>query len=188
MSARRWNADRASICPASVALVRAISAIFRSLPECSLGARPSDVRSAPHSPLRWSGAAVARKNDMLRQFKKCTAAFAAITMFASSAASAAPRTADPLVALSVLGSAESHAAVCASGSGSPVCGGQSSAIPVAGSAAALETSTTQEDASGPTVRGSMWPLWISLGAVLIGWSWILLDDDEDGEVNLPISP
>ena len=34
----------------------------------------------------------------------------------------------------------------------------------------------------------MWPLWISLGAVLIGWSWILLDDDEDGEVNLPISP
>ena len=136
MSARRWNADRASMCPAAVALGRALSAGVRSLPECSLGARPSDVRSAPHSPLRWSGAAVARKNDMLRQFKKCTAAFAAITMFASSAASAAPRTADPLVALSVLGSAESHAAVCASGSGSPVCGGQSSAIPVAGSAAA----------------------------------------------------
>jgi hypothetical protein len=34
----------------------------------------------------------------------------------------------------------------------------------------------------------MWPLWLGLGAVIIFIGWDLLDDDDDGEVNLPISP
>jgi len=45
-----------------------------------------------------------------------------------------------------------------------------------------------EGTSGQAVSGSMVPLWIALGTVFAGWAWILLDDDDDGDVNLPISP
>ncbi len=48
-------------------------------------------------------------------FRKFTTAFVAISMLAGTAASAAPRTVDPLVALSVFGTSESRAAVCAAG-------------------------------------------------------------------------
>ena len=118
-------------------------------------------------------------------FKRSLSAFVAVTIFSSSAASAAPQTVDPLIALSVLGTAESHAAVCGSGS----CAGGSLAAASAGSAVATEAGAAQENASGTEVHGNMMPLWVALGAVLIGWAWIILDDnDNDGEVDLPISP
>jgi hypothetical protein len=128
----------------------------------------------------------------LQRLRTYTAAFAVITMLASSAASGAPRTVDPLVALSVLGSSESRAAVCAFGSGAAVCSGGSMAAASAGAAVAVEAGAAQDDqmyASGATVRGSMWPLWVGLGAVAIFIAWDLLDDeDDDGEIEQPISP
>jgi hypothetical protein len=121
----------------------------------------------------------------LKGSRKYTAAIMAIAMFTSSAGGAASRTVDPLVALSVLGTAESHAAVCGPGTEAMGCGGGASA----GSAAAAEAAATQEGTSGTTVHGSMMPLWVALCVVLIGWAWIILDDNNnDGEVNLPISP
>lgn len=98
--------------------------------------------------------------------RKYTAAILAITMVASSAASAAPaptRT-DPFVALSVL-------------SGSTV----------GAEAAATEASATQNSYDAP--GGSMMPLWVALGVVFAGWAWILLDDNNNNdEFITPISP
>jgi len=97
--------------------------------------------------------------------RKYTAAILAITMVASSAASAAPapNNIDPFVALSVL-------------SGSTV-----------GAEAAAEANATQDSYDAP--RGSMMPLWVALGVVFAGWAWILLDDDNNNdEVSTPISP
>ena len=126
----------------------------------------------------------------LQRVRTCTAAFAAITLLASSGASAAPQTSlDPLVALSILSTSESRAAVCSSASGSTACRGGSMAAVSAGAAA---TSAAQDDgvyAPDATERGSMWPLWVGLGAVAIFIAWDLLeDDDDDGEIQLPISP
>ena len=47
--------------------------------------------------------------------RKLTTAFVAVSMLAGSASAAAPRSIDPLVALSVLGTTESYAAICAVG-------------------------------------------------------------------------
>ena len=117
---------------------------------------------------------------------KSLSAFVAIAALTSSAAGA--RTVDPLIALSVLSGAQSQTAVCASGS----CSGGSLAAASSGSAVATEAGAAQdtqmEGTSGQAVSGSMVPLWIALGTVFAGWSWILLDDDDDGDVNLPISP
>jgi hypothetical protein len=105
-------------------------------------------------------------------------ALLAITMLASSAASAAPgpNKIDPYVALSVLTTA-----------GSPAAG--SMAAVTAGSAVATEAAATQDAYDEP--HGSMMPLWVALGVVFAGWAWILLDDDNNNNDNgggTPVSP
>ena len=66
--------------------------------------------------------------------RKYTTAFVAISMIGASAASATPRTVDPLVALSVFGTSESRAAVCAAGA---------QAATAAGAALAAQAATGQ---------------------------------------------
>jgi len=104
-----------------------------------------------------------RKEKMMPflRTRNFTSAILAVTLLASSAASAAPapNKIDPYVALSL-----------------------------SGSAVAAETAVAQGDSEA---RGSMMPLWVALGVVFAGWAWILLDnddDDEDEDVSEPISP
>ena len=114
----------------------------------------------------------------LLRTRKYTAAILAITMLASSAASAAPAptTINPYVALSQLSTPGSAASVAAVAGGSTV---------AAGAASASGTAAQDYDSS----HGSMLPLWVALGVVFAGWAWILLDDDDDNdEVSTPVSP
>ena len=73
-------------------------------------------------------------------FRKYTAAFVAIAMLGSSAATAAPATStrvvDPLVVVSVFGTANSRAAICAAGASA--------------SAAAATAAETSAIANGPS--------------------------------------
>ena len=141
-------------------------------------------------------------------FRKCTTAFVAISMLAGSAASAAPRTVDPLVALSVFGTSESRAAVCAAGV---------QAAAAAGAAVAAQAAAGQAgcvlpvmDAAPPPVvteavpppppaavapmavagGGSIGalPLLVGLAAIVALAAIVLKHDESDGEINLPISP
>lgn len=113
----------------------------------------------------------------LLRTRNYTAVILAITMLATSAASAAPapNKIDPYVALSLL-----------STTGSPAAGSIASVS--AGSAVVTEANATQ-DSYDSTARGSMLPLWVALGVVIAGWAWILLDNDDDNdEFVTPISP
>lgn len=141
-------------------------------------------------------------------FRKYTTAFVGISMLAGSAASAAPRTVDPLVALSVFGTSESRAAVCAAGA---------QAAAAAGAAMAAQAATGQAgcvlpvmDAAPPPVVteaapppppaavapmamaggssiGAL-PLLVGLAAIVALAAIVLKHDESDGEINLPISP
>jgi hypothetical protein len=116
---------------------------------------------------------------LLLRTRSCVSAILAITMLASSAASAAPAPApnniDPYVALSVLSTA-----------GPPAAG--SMAAVSAGSAVATEAAATQDPYDG-TPRGSMMPLWVALGVVFAGWLWILLDNNNHHHGGgTPVSP
>jgi len=124
----------------------------------------------------------------LQRARNYTSVFLALTMLVSSAASAAPAPApnqiDPLVALSLSGTAGSRAAVCG-----PGCSEGSMAAVSAGSTATAAAVAAQ-DPYDATPRGSMMPLWVSLAVVLAGWAWIILDndDEDDDEVEVPVSP
>lgn len=136
--------------------------------------------------------------------RRYSTAFVAASMLVSSAATAAPRTVDPLVALSVFGTAESHAAICAVGA--------AQAASAAGAAAAAQAGTPGGcvlpivDAAPPPVvtqaapppppavavapfatAGSISPLLLGLAAVALA-AVVLKHNDSDGEINLPISP
>jgi hypothetical protein len=145
---------------------------------------------------------------MRGSFRRYTTAFVAISMLASSAATAAPaipRTVDPLVALSVFGTSESRAAVCAAGA---------QAAAAAGAALTAQAAPAQPgcvlpvvDAPPPPVVteavppppavapvappgggiGAL-PLLLGLAAIVAIAAIVLKHDDEDGEINLPISP
>ena len=127
-----------------------------------------------------------------------TSAILAITMIASSAASAAPspNEIDPFAVLSLLGSAGSSTAVCAPGSGVAVCPGGSMAAGsgglavAAGAASAGATQDPQTYGAAATPQGSMLPLWIALGAVVATWVVIALTDNNNNnnEVSSPNSP
>ena len=82
-------------------------------------------------------------------FRKYTTAFVAISMLAGSAASAAPRTVDPLVALSVFGTSESRAAVCAAGA---------QAAAAAGAAMAAQAATGQAGCVLPVMDAAPPPI------------------------------
>ena len=134
-----------------------------------------------------------------------TSAFVAASMLASTAASAAPRTVDPLVALSVFGTSESRAAVCAAGAQAAAAAGAA----VAAQAGAGQTGCVLPvmDAAPPPVVteaapppaayapaavagggvGAL-PLLLGLAAIVAFAAVVIKHSDSDGEINLPISP
>ena len=133
-------------------------------------------------------------------FRNYTAAFLAFSMLASSAATAAPRTVDPLVALSVFGTAESRAAVCAAGAQAAAAAGTAAAAQGAAGGCVLPAvdappppapaSTEVIPAPAPIVASSgvaIWPLLLGLAAIA-GVAAVLLSKDSHGDIDLPVSP
>ena len=140
-------------------------------------------------------------------FRKYTAAFVAISMLGASAASAAPRTVDPLVALSVFGTSESRAAVCAAGAQAAAAAGAALAaqaapgqagcvLPVMDAApppVVTEAAPPPPAAVAPVAVGGggtigALPLLVGLAAIVAIAAVVLKHKDTDGEINLPISP
>ena len=140
-------------------------------------------------------------------FRKYTTAFVAISMLGASAASAAPRTVDPLVALSVFGTSESRAAVCAAGAQAAAAAGAALAAQAApGQGCVLPvmdavTPPVVTEAAPPpppaavapvAVAGGSsigaLPLLVGLAAIVAFAAIVLKNNDSDGEINLPISP
>ena len=121
--------------------------------------------------------------------RKFAAGLAAASLFASSAASAAPATSlDPLVALSVLGTPSSHAALTAAAGAASTPNLQpvyvpSAAVPVAGSTVAA-AQVYDTDRRG----GIAWPAVAVIALAAIVALWIVLDDDDDAEFLRPVSP
>lgn len=138
------------------------------------------------------------------QSRKWTATFMAIALLGSSTAhAAAPARIDPLVALSVFGTAESRAAVCAAGA--------SAAASAAGAAVAAQGAgpgcvlpvvdappppAMSEAAPPPPLEAApvvasgagILPLLAGLAAI-VGFAALVLDGNEtNGEIVLPISP
>jgi hypothetical protein len=135
--------------------------------------------------------------------RNCTAGFAAVSLVASSAAAAAPRSIDPLVALSVFGTSESRAAVCAAGAAqaaaaagaaaAQAAAGPGCVLPVVDAAAAppVVTEPAPAMAVAPAAVGGgigALPLLLGLAAIAGIAAVLLMNDDSDGEINLPISP
>ena len=136
--------------------------------------------------------------DRQSPVRRYTAAFIAVSMLASSAASAAPRTIDPLVALSAFGTAESQAAVCAAGSAAAAAGAAVAAqgaqpgcvLPVVDAAPAPMVEAPPPPIVEPVVGGGIGvlPLLLALAALAAVAILVLRDDDDDDEIVLPISP
>ena len=136
--------------------------------------------------------------------RRYTTAFIAASLLASSAATAAPRTVDPLVALSVLGTSESRAAVCAAGAAQAAAAAGAAVAAQAGSpgcvlpvvdaaplAPVAEAPPPLPLAAAPVVTGGgigALPLLIGLAAIVAIAAVVLKHSDSDGEINLPISP
>jgi hypothetical protein len=103
----------------------------------------------------------------------------AATLFVGSAASAAPQTVDPLVALSLFGTAESRAAVC---------GDAASGCVLPMSTAAVAQPADDVPPAMVESRGvSILPLLLGLGAVAAA-ALLLLNGDSDANIELPVSP
>lgn len=137
-----------------------------------------------------------------RQF---TAMFVAISMLGSSAASAAApvaRSVDPLVALSVFGTAQSRAALCSAGAAAAAGAAVAAQAPGAGCVlpvvdapppvAAPEAAPPPAAAIAPAAvaessLGAI-PLLLGLAAIAAIAIVVLKHNDSSGEINLPISP
>ena len=138
--------------------------------------------------------------------RKFSTAFVAASMLASSAATAAPRTVDPLVALSVFGTSESRSAVCAAGAQAAAAAGAAVAaqavpgqsgcvLPVMDAApppVVTEPVPPPPAALAPVAAGGSsigaLPLLLGLAAIAAIAAVVLKHNDTDGEINLPISP
>ena len=100
---------------------------------------------------------------------------------------------DPLVSLSVFGTAQSRAAVCAAGSAAVAAGAavaQSVApgcvLPVTAPPAPPPVTSTYVPPATVSAGPGFNPLFILGGLVLLGGlAWLLLDDDDDDD---PVSP
>ena len=134
--------------------------------------------------------------------RRYTAAFVAIALLGSSAASATPRTVDPLVALSIFGTSESRAAVCAAGSQAAAAAGAAVAqaagaqpgcvLPVVDAPPPPVVTETPPPpvVEAPVAAGGInaLPLLLGLAAIAAIAAVVLKHDDDDGEIDLPISP
>ena len=140
----------------------------------------------------------------LRPFRKVTAIFVAVSMLGSTAASAAApaaRSVDPLVALSVFGTAQSRAALCSAGAvaaaGAAVAAQAPGAgcvlpvvdapPPVAAPEAAPPPAAVLAPAAVETGLGAI-PLLLGLAAIAALAIVVLKHNDSSGEIDLPISP
>jgi hypothetical protein len=137
--------------------------------------------------------------------RKWAAAFVALSLLGNSTAQAATAAAriDPLVALSVFGTSESRSAVCAAGASAAAAAGAAvAAQPGAAPGCVLpavdaplpppvtEAVPPPPVAAAPVVAGAgipIVPLLLGLAAVA-AFAALVLDDDEEGEIFLPISP
>lgn len=119
--------------------------------------------------------------------RKLAAALTAASVFASSAASAAPATqsVDPLVALSVFGTASSKAAVTSSAAAATATGVPSAALPLAGSTAVAAQGGVYNDRRGGFAE--TWPIWVFGAGMAVLVLLEIMDDDDDFEFG-PISP
>lgn len=140
-------------------------------------------------------------------FHKFTAAFVAIALLGSSAATAAPaaapRMVDPFAVVSVFGTAEFAAAVCAGSSAAAAAGtaaattagqtpGAGCVLPVVDAAPPPMVETAPPEMLPPAVSTTggiaAFPLLAGL-AVIVGLAAIILSNrTEDGNIDLPISP
>lgn len=137
-------------------------------------------------------------------FRKVTAAFVALTVLGSSAASAATvvpsAPVDPLVALSVFGTSESRAAVCAAGSSAAAAAGAAAAQAATGCVLpavdapppppAAEAAPPPAAAVVPVAEagGSVFPILLGMAAIFGLASLAITGDHTNGEINLPVSP
>lgn len=136
--------------------------------------------------------------------RNLTAAFAAASLMVGSAASAAPRSIDPLVALSVFGTSESRSAVCAAGAAQAAAAAGAAmaqaagtqpgcVLPVVDAAPPVVTEAPPPPAAAmaPAAVGGgigALPLLVGLAAIVAIAAVVLKHNDSDGEINLPISP
>ncbi len=114
-------------------------------------------------------------------FQKAAFVVAATALLSTQAAYAAPANTapglDPLVSLSVLGTAQSRAAVCGAGA--------QCALPAAAVAASAAAAQPYD---GPRRGPGVWPLLLGLGVVVILIA-VILSGNGDGDGDLtPISP
>jgi hypothetical protein len=143
-----------------------------------------------------------RERRMFLALRSCALAAGAAALISSQAAYAAPSLTkpivDPLVSLSVLGTAQSRTAVCAAGASAAAAGAAVAAAQAAPPGCVLPvtapppTPVTQvapaplPPAPGPGI-GTL-PLLLGLAALLGVAAWLILrDDDGDGDLT-PISP
>jgi hypothetical protein len=133
-----------------------------------------------------------------------TAAFAVASLMVGSAASAAPRSIDPLVALSVFGTSESRSAVCAAGAAQAAAAAGAAMAQAAGTPGCVlpvvdavpppvvtEAPPPPAAAVAPAAVGGgigALPLLVGLAAIVAIAAVVLKHNDSDGEINLPISP
>jgi hypothetical protein len=136
-----------------------------------------------------------------RFLMKSAAAFAALGMTLGSTANAAAtefRAVDPLVAVSLFGSSQSQSAVCTAGSQAAVAGAAAAAQSGAAPGCVLPVSAEAPpppvaDAVAPepmVTRGGIGVFPILGGVALIAVLAVVLlsQDDDDGRIDLPISP
>jgi hypothetical protein len=139
-------------------------------------------------------------------FRKSIAAFGALAMLGSSAASAAPaaaqRMVDPFAVVSIFGTADSAAAICAGSSAAAAAGAATAAsgqAPGAGCVLPMVDAPPPPVVETPPPPEAIAPVVATCGGVpvlplLVGLltiaalAAVLLRADEDGEINLPISP
>lgn len=135
--------------------------------------------------------------------RRLTTALVAIAMLAGSASAAAPRSIDPLVALSVLGSNESYAAICAVGAAQAASAVTSVASSTQGAASGgcvlpvVDAAPPPVVAEGPpppvvaaapiTTAGSVLPLLVGLAAVVAAAA-LIAKSDSNGRLILPFPP
>ena len=133
--------------------------------------------------------------------RRLTTAFVAASLLAGSASAAAPRSVDPLVALSVLGTSESYAAICAVGAAQAASTAATAAtqgaapggcvLPVVDAApppVVTEAVPPPVVAAAPVATaGSVFPLLLGLAAVVVA-AVVISHKTSNGEIILPISP